>query len=571
MIKLLDKDLFHHRIRLVSLSLKDFRGFGNLKLDIGHEAPISVLIANNGSGKTSILDAVADFLRYVLAKGILGSDYEKSVFGKEHESLFTSKDIKNGIASALCEIGLQLTYKYPAKELFEVVRDIASYLNDYQITGKKAMLKLFGEIAKEEWMLIMDGNDDPIELPSDIVLHLNELIKTDEDGQSRLRGGDEFDVAFFIDDTWRPNMQISSADIAKIDYAGILHIQYELKKSEHEFIIPNKKADNINEFITQMGDKVAFLEDFFESSKAYATKDSNTILPLLAYYGGAAINTKFGEVSISYTSLPYQAYREALEPERFNFEEFIEWFNALAEEPVHKIEVVRDSILGVLNAGQETGELIYSNLRIERGSLHLDKRASKDVVPLPIEISQLSAGEKNLFALIGDLVKRAVQLNPMLFELDYDQEEKTYENPLHYTYGVVLIDEIDLHLHPKWQRQIVPKLRQLFPAVQFVVTTHSPMVLQEVDGSIINLNNTTVDQPLLLGGWSIEQILQFMGVEEEYGSKYGDLVDDFYASVRDSNVEKAERLFKEIERFLPSISPFKTTLNNRLNSLKEDW
>lgn len=183
----------------------------------------------------------------------------------------------------------------------------------------------------------------------------------------------------------------------------------------------------------------------------------------------------------------------------------------------------------------------------------------------------MSAGEKNLFALIGDLVKRVVQLNPKLFELDYDHEQETYGSPLLYTYGVVLIDEIDLHLHPKWQRQIVPKLRQLFPEVQFVLTTHSPMVLQEVDGSIINLNNSTVDQPQLLGGWSIEQILQFMGMEEDYGTKYGGLVDDFYASVRDKNVKNAEVLFKEIEGFLPPRSPFKATLNNRLNALKEDW
>ncbi len=571
MIKLLDRDLFHHRIRLVSLSLTDFRGFGNLKLDFGHEAPISVLIANNGSGKTSVLDSVADFLRYVLAKGILGGDNEKNVFENGYKSLFTSKDIKNNEAVALCEVRLQLTYKYPAKELFEAVRDISSYLNDYQIMGKKAMLKLFGEVAKEEWMLVIDENEAPIELPSVILLHLNELVKNDEDGQSRLRSEDEFDVAFFINDTWHPNMQISSADIAKVGYTGMLHIQYELNKSESQFIIPNKKADDINGFISQIEGEIPFLEDFFESANAYANEDSKTILPLLAYYGGAAIHTKFGEVSISYTPLPYQAYRGALEPERFNFEEFLEWFNALTEEPAHKIELVRDSILGVLNAGQEPDELIYSNLRIEKGSLYLDKRVSKDVVPLPIEISQLSAGEKNLFALIGDLVKRGVQLNPVLFELDYDPEQGTYGNPLLYTYGVVLIDEIDLHLHPKWQRQIVPKLRKLFPQVQFVVTTHSPMVLQEVDGSIINLSNSIVDQPQLLGGWSIEQILQFMGVEEDYGSKYGGLVDDFYASIRDNNIEKAEALFQEIERFLPAISPFKTTLNNRLTALKEDW
>jgi predicted ATP-binding protein involved in virulence len=571
-----NKDLSHHRIRLLSLSLRDFRGFGNLKLDFGDEVPISVLIANNGSGKTSILDAIADFLRFTLAKGILGADYEKEVFGDVHQSLFNLKDIKNDEAAALCEARFQLTYNFPARELFEVVRDITSYLNDYQLGGKKALLKLFGERDNEDWTLIIEESENAgkreklynsVELPEDIIQQLDILIKPDGNGNIRLRSEDEFDVAFFINDTWQPNFNISIADIAKIEYTGVLNIKYELNKSGSRFIIPNMKADNIDAFITQLIENVAFLEDFRESAKAYyAKEDKKSVLPLLTYYGGAAINTKFGEISISYSPLLYQAYKEALVPERFNFEEFFEWFNALSEESAHKIDLVKDSILEVLNADQEPGEKVYSYLRIEKGTLKLDKKIQQNSVPISIEISQLSAGEKNLFALIGDLVKRAIQLNPILFELDYDQEIGTYENPLHYTYGVVLIDEIDLHLHPKWQRQIVPKLRQLFPEVQFVVTTHSPFVLQSVEkGKIISLPD--LDKWNGLSGWEIYEIIQDAMADQgdSLSEKYQKEMNRFNDAILYDNMNQMEDSYRWLIKHLHPNNPKRLAIEMQYN------
>lgn len=70
--------------------------------------------------------------------------------------------------------------------------------------------------------------------------------------------------------------------------------------------------------------------------------------------------------------------------------------------------------------------------------------------------------------LFGDLSRRLALANPQL------------ENPCEGE-GVVLIDEIDLHLHPSWQRQIVPALKRTFPHVQFIITTNSPQVLGEID------------------------------------------------------------------------------------------
>jgi predicted ATP-binding protein involved in virulence len=86
---------------------------------------------------------------------------------------------------------------------------------------------------------------------------------------------------------------------------------------------------------------------------------------------------------------------------------------------------------------------------------------------LELIVEQLSDGEKGLLAMVGDLARRLAIANPSL------------SDPLQGS-GVVLIDEIELHLHPKWQREIIPALTRTFPNCQFIVTTHSPQVISQV-------------------------------------------------------------------------------------------
>lgn len=93
---------------------------------------------------------------------------------------------------------------------------------------------------------------------------------------------------------------------------------------------------------------------------------------------------------------------------------------------------------------------------------------------LPLQF--LSDGVKNMISLVADLAYRCVRLNP---ELGMDAAAGTP--------GVVLIDEIDMHLHPRWQQVVVELLTKAFPRMQFIVTTHSPQVLSTVDYQSIRL------------------------------------------------------------------------------------
>ena len=104
----------------------------------------------------------------------------------------------------------------------------------------------------------------------------------------------------------------------------------------------------------------------------------------------------------------------------------------------------------------------------------------KDGKSLPL--SNLSEGQRIVASLVTDLCIRISLLNPHL-----------NGNARELTSGVVLIDEIDLHLHPKWQKTIVPNLAELFPKIQFILTSHSPFIIQSLEGvngaKIINLDN----------------------------------------------------------------------------------
>lgn len=99
-----------------------------------------------------------------------------------------------------------------------------------------------------------------------------------------------------------------------------------------------------------------------------------------------------------------------------------------------------------------------------------------------LPLSNLSEGQRIVASLVTDLCIRISLLNPHL-----------NGNARELTTGIVLIDEIDLHLHPKWQKRIVPDLAELFPKIQFILTSHSPFIIQSLESvkgaRIINLDD----------------------------------------------------------------------------------
>lgn len=145
------------------------------------------------------------------------------------------------------------------------------------------------------------------------------------------------------------------------------------------------------------------------------------------------------------------------------FEESEEMFDSVPHQyPDPQLQAVRDALSKFLPE--------LSEFRVRRSPLRLC--ATK--YGREVRIDQLSDGEKCLIALIGDLARRLAIANPQL------------EKPLEGS-GIVLIDEVDLHLHPAWQRLVIRQLPKVFPNCQFILSTHSPQILGEVEGKCIRL------------------------------------------------------------------------------------
>ena len=161
------------------------------------------------------------------------------------------------------------------------------------------------------------------------------------------------------------------------------------------------------------------------------------------------------------------AYAEALVPRPMYVAQFADWMRvqgALAKEysaAKRHLQVLRSAVNRFLPTYEslrpaDEADGNSSDLMINQGKTELD-------------VGQLSDGERGVLALVLDLARRLSQANPSL------------DDPLSEGHAVVLIDEIDLHLHPKWQRQIVHNLTKTFPRCQFTTTTHSPQVVASVE------------------------------------------------------------------------------------------
>ncbi len=161
------------------------------------------------------------------------------------------------------------------------------------------------------------------------------------------------------------------------------------------------------------------------------------------------------------------AYAGALFNRTINFRDFMARYRATVElsEEQHNANVnyLGKSAMKAIAQALESFLGGFTNLRVQEDPLRM--LIDKDGVTL--DITQLSDGERAFLAVICDLVRRLTLANPLL------------PNPLTGA-GVVLIDELELHLHPKWQREVADKLRKTFPNIQFIATTHSPFIVQSL-------------------------------------------------------------------------------------------
>ncbi len=142
--------------------------------------------------------------------------------------------------------------------------------------------------------------------------------------------------------------------------------------------------------------------------------------------------------------------------------------------------------------------------------------------------------------------------------------------------GIILIDEIDIHLHPTWQTQIIESLLKIFPNAQFFVTTHSPHVVQSLDPAqliALKKNEGNVEEmavsnsPCGFKGWTIEEILtNVLGMESVDTATFQTLWSNFTKAISYNKKEEAMTYSKELKDLLHSSNPLSKVIDLQLTS-----
>jgi predicted ATP-binding protein involved in virulence len=320
---------------------------------------------------------------------------------------------------------------------------------------------------------------------------------------------------------------------------------------------------------TRQGRKAQYttqLNDCTRLTNHYRNALSNneqTSLPLMAFYPveRSVLDIPL-KIKTKHTFLQLDGYDNSLN-QGIDFRRFFEWFreredteneSGISEELLSKmkrqLELDQDvwQQLKELQASAKDRQLTavrtairqfmphMENLRVRRKPrLHMaiDKNGET------LNVAQLSQGEKSLMALVGDIARRLAMLNPAL------------DNPLTGD-GIILIDEVDLHMHPSWQRSLIDRLTQTFPNCQFVLTTHSPLVISDCkDVLVYTLTNGKLQEiPSQYGQDANTVLLDVMDTSirnPEIESKLNDLLD----AIQDSNLAQAQRLLTELTLELP--------------------
>jgi predicted ATP-binding protein involved in virulence len=216
------------------------------------------------------------------------------------------------------------------------------------------------------------------------------------------------------------------------------------------------------------------LINFAKKIQKKVDKGEDIILPVIAYYGTGRLWLKKRERGVK-TLKPgsrMTGYIDCLDAAS-NQKLMLSWFKTMEiaqiqrNEPMRGLRAVKEAIANCID---------YCNTvkyDVLEDDLIITLKNGKN---LPFRM--LSDGVRNMLGMVADIAYRTAVLNPQL------EDKAVTETP-----GIVLIDEIDLHLHPKWQRKVVDDLKRTFPKIQFIATTHSPFIIQSLkEGELINLD-----------------------------------------------------------------------------------
>jgi predicted ATP-binding protein involved in virulence len=163
-----------------------------------------------------------------------------------------------------------------------------------------------------------------------------------------------------------------------------------------------------------------------------------------------------------------------------------------------------------------------------------------------IPFNELSDGQRSMIALIADIARRMCLLNP---HMGTDVLTKTA--------GIIVIDELDIHLHPEWQRAIVSTLKKSFPKVQFIAASHSPQIIGGLgQHEVMILDNHNISHPRVTYGLDSSSVLEEVMRVAQREPAIEALLNELFSIIEDGNLPLATTKLNELKTKAPDLPEF---------------
>jgi predicted ATP-binding protein involved in virulence len=413
-------------MKVIKLNLTNFRDAQALSLELNPK--LNVFVGVNGSGKSTVLDAIAIMLSWpvkrIIRQGASGSS-------------ITENDITNGKSSSSIQLSCKIDSKTIEWKLSKNRKGHAPSEDKTNLLGLKDYVTAIQNQISE--------TSEKVNIPLFVYYPVNRAVS---DIPLRIRGQHNFDLLTAYD-----NALTSGANFRT--FFEWFRVREDLE---------NEKFRD------------------YQSLDRFVKKNSNASIK--------PIDSQF---------------------------------------PDPQLEAVRDALSKILPS--------FSNLTVRRSPLRMEvEKNGKRLI-----VNQLSGGELTFIAMIGDLARRMAIANP------------NSTKPL-LASGIVLIDEIDLHLHPNWQRTIVPKLRDVFPNCQFIISTHSPHVITHVQPENLFLLKQTdlgivADKPSGSYGKNVDRVLEdLMGLKTTRPDEVDFDLHSIFEAIDAGKLEKAQKMIVKLEQ-----------------------
>jgi len=295
-------------------------------------------------------------------------------------------------------------------------------------------------------------------------------------------------------------------------------------------------------------------------------RGEDVLCPVLAYYGAGrgwlASNARVPKKKNGDSPRRWSAFYDCFS-ERIRFSELSKWFSRETVERGNRggqsrpgFTAVKQAILSCVPGSND----VWFDADLDQIVLSIQD--------LPCPLNTLSAGQKMMLALVADIAIKAVTQNAFLLSPD---EIGTGPIPavLAQTPGIVLIDELDVHLHPRWQRRVASDLKAIFPSIQFVCTSHSPQVIGELQPDEIRLlDGEYIGNPAYSFGIDSSRILEeLMSTNRRDPSVDTDLA-TLAETIDREDFTEAKRLLEKLVATFGSDDPEVTRASALINFLE---